>query len=616
LESFFPIIGEAILQLPESAISLRDLQRQLRQNFGLDIPRNTIQTLLLRLRAKGYVVQKDGAVYKNKEVLTKLNFKSMKESVLESHRIFIEGLREHAQRAFAKDWDTTKAQNVILTYLKQHQLLVVASSVHGTVIPTIPAAQQSDLYVIADFVQACQKENPAYLTYLDTLAKGNMLANALYLTDIGSPDIKFRETTLYFDTSFLIFALGYAGEEREQPCRELLELCYAQNASLACFSHTYDEVYGVLDACAHRIRSGQLRDAYGPTIEYFLERRLSDSDIQLIMARLETDLKALRIEVLEKPEYFHALVIDEAALESEIRKRIEYKTDQAARRDVDSISAIYRLRGERTSDKVERCRALFVTTNHDLVNATRKFFIASEGRPVIPLCLTDYDVTNLVWLKNPSLAPNLPFHQLIANAYAALQPSEVLWKKYLEEVTQLEKQGKFTAQDVHLLRYSMDAKHILMDKTLGDEGAFTAGTPAEILEIVQNNIRQVVVSERDEERKHRESAEKALFDTRTAELARKQRIKNLSSLWGRRSAKLCQTIFLCFLVGGAAASLPWSFPDFMSSSIRYSLSGLWTILMGLSLADLWKGQTLRGIVRRIEIRISHFIESTLNSLID
>jgi hypothetical protein len=51
-----------------------------------------------------------------------------------------------------------------------------------------------------------------------------MIADAIFLPDPGNAARKFRGTEVYFDTLFLLNALGYGGEAQREPCIELLNL--------------------------------------------------------------------------------------------------------------------------------------------------------------------------------------------------------------------------------------------------------------------------------------------------------------------------------------------------------------------------------------------------------
>src|SRR5207253_11295203 len=134
---------------------------------------------------------------------------------------------------------------------------------------------------------------------------------------------------------------------------------------------TFDEIRGALDACAIRIRRGQLRDAYGPSMEYFLDKGYTASDIELRLARLEDDIRALRVQVVDKPAYELASQIDEEALGNALANSITYRSQQARDRDADSLSAIARLRrGHRPSISAES-GAAFVSSNLSRARAGR-----------------------------------------------------------------------------------------------------------------------------------------------------------------------------------------------------------------------------------------------------
>jgi hypothetical protein len=70
---------------------------------------------------------------------------------------------------------------------------------------------------------------------------------------------RFQQVTVYFDTPFLLDALGYAGKEIAQPALELLGLIRDLGARLACFGHTVTELQGVLGGIANGLRNPRRR---------------------------------------------------------------------------------------------------------------------------------------------------------------------------------------------------------------------------------------------------------------------------------------------------------------------------------------------------------------------
>ena len=93
-----------------------------------------------------------------------------------------------------------------------------------------------------------------------------------------------------------------------------------------------------------------------PTIEYFLSQGCTVSDIELLIVRLASDLASLRIAVVDRPPFIPKYLIDEQGLEKALQE-IPYHYEKSRNRDVDSMSAIMRLRHGQEFSDVEECRA-------------------------------------------------------------------------------------------------------------------------------------------------------------------------------------------------------------------------------------------------------------------
>jgi len=189
-----------------------------------------------------------------------------------------------------------------------------------------------------------------------------------------------------------------------------------------------------------------------------------------------------------------------------------YKNPKALDRDVDSISAIMRLREEKYYPAIEECKALFVTTNYDLARISRQFYYKESDFHTVCPCLTDGVLTNLLWLKKPTKAPDLPRKRIIADCYAATQPSEHLWNLYLTEIDKLEQDKQVTPDEYYSLRHSLEAKSALMELTYGEEEGFTRGTVQEILELVRSRMQAEVKAKLEYEKKLREETEQKLAE--------------------------------------------------------------------------------------------------------
>lgn len=379
-------------------------------------------------------------------------------------------------------------------------------------------------------------------------------------------------TKVYLDTSVIIYSAGFAGPNRAAPCLELIKLLVDYGAELCCFQNTYDEVCGILDACAARLRTKNLKDAYGPSIEYFIQSRKTSSDVELMIARLPQKLRNFGIAIDQKPPYENKYQIDEQGFEEALENEIHYSNPKARVHDVDCISAIARIRRGRESLFPETSWALFVTTNSALAKITRDVFPPKSSPGFVAYCITDYALGNLLWLKNPIKAPDLPRRRLIADAYAAMQPSEHLWKRYLIEISILEEDGTISADDYYLLRYSMAAKSALMDLTQGDENVFSEGNIQEILEIAKENIKTDLKKELEKEVDKRQSAEKQVASFQELQLIQRNKLHSKANKLAKIVKRTASFLLLVLIIVGIILTFPWNLPHFTTGWLKYLLS--------------------------------------------
>ena len=95
--------------------------------------------------------------------------------------------------------------------------------------------------------------------------------------------------------------------------------------------------------------------------------------------------------------------------------------------------------------------------------------------------------------------------------------------RYVNEVDKLEATGAHSADTVFLLRNSLEARAVAMQLSIGDEDTFTQGTVVEVLEVVQQSIKDESEAELAAEKTRSASLDGELQDTRArAAEARKQ----------------------------------------------------------------------------------------------
>src|ERR1041385_39857 len=603
IENFVPFVGEALRESTDDVVSLTDLQSRIRTHFGLDLPLNPLRQILQRAAKRGFVRRESGVFHRNPERLAGLDFAATRDAVVASYDGFLGAFRDFIRAERGEEWTEARAAEAIHAFLGEQSLKLLYALAENTPL-AVSGSPRTARYLVASFLVKCRQSNPRLFEDFITLVKGNLLASAIYLPDPGRVAQRFRSTRVYLDSTILVYAAGFAGPERQAPCEELLRLLRDYGATLHCFELTYREVRGILDACAARLRENRLRDAYGPTIEWFIESGRSASDIELMGARLPEKLRTLGITVEEPPTREREFQVDEKGFEAALQNAIHYRNPRAREHDVDCISAVAQLRRGRHSHEVESCGALFVTSNFVLAKVARQFFQADAPEGAAALAITDYALGNLLWLKNPTGAPELPQKLLIADSFAALQPPDALWKAYLAEIARLEERGQITFCEFFALRHSLTAKRALMEMTGGDETAFAEGTVAEVLKVAKESLRADLKDEVALERQRREAAESRATEMEQRDKERRERNAARAGTAARAVAKTALVVLFLLLAAGALLTFPWSLPRLRDAWYRYLTTFLLLALFLYTLASMLWGTSVSAIANGLEVRLA------------
>jgi hypothetical protein len=439
---------------------------------------------------------------------------------------------------------------------------------------------------------------------LVTVVKGTMLANVLFLPEAFSGGrARLASIEVYLDTPVVLRALGYAEEQYREPVEELVDLLVGEGAKLRIFEHTLHEVEGVLDGAAVTYRTGEQKDHFpGDIVDYFASKNLSRSDVEMEIAALPGRLEAHAIDVVNTPERNEDIELSEKDLEAALKDGVHYRRHGTMVKDLDSLAAIYRLRGGEARRHVESTGALFVTTNTTLAHVSRLFFAEPFGHRSVPICMSDYSLASIVWLMNPSQASDLPRRQIVAISYAALNPPEDVWRKYLTEIRRLQERGELSEEQVGLLLFSPDARLELMNATDGDADALATGTIAEVLRRAEGAARAEVEEKLKRERVLRErsdSVASAEKDRARAEAARAQRVAarhadRLDARADQLASVISWTAFaaaLLVLLAACAAAAQGLFPSSWSTLVPLG-SGLVFLLALSGVVNLVTGWNL------------------------
>ena len=299
--------------------------------------------------------------------------------------------------------------------------------------------------------------------------------------------------------------------------------------------------------------------------------------------------------------------IGEQIFEKVLDDEISYFNPRARADDINSVRSIYVLRKGTAPTSVERCTAVLVTSNMAFSRAAYEYGKQHEETREVSSVITDFSLANMAWLKAPMGAPSLPIIEVLAFAYAALQPSRELLDKYLVEIDRLQKLSKITERDLQLLRSSAMAHEELMRLTLGDEAALTEETVTAMLQRVSADIKKEEQARVTAEvSAHLRTQEDLAAERQTSRRVQERlywRCRSRARILARIVAALVGILLLAGVLAGPSLESGNTIVGWMISSCSAlaALFALGNLMMGITVKRLYEyvhDQLLTWLIKR------------------
>ena len=535
LEYLRPFILQVLVDHHPDPITNEVISDLIRKQFGLEIPKRTVEIVLKRISRKHAIERKD-RVYRISGELPDPQI-TAKESEARRHiDAVVSGLQQFSQDGVKPISSYEEAVIAICAFLAEFDVTCLRAFLQGTTIPRLEGRHKADIVLVSEYIQYIQRTAPERFDSFLILVQGHMLANALLCPDLQNASRDFQKVTFYLDTPLLVQVLGLEGESRQSALLELIALLTKLRGKVAAFSHSRQELQSVLHGAAAHLDSSSGR---GFIVHEARERGTTKSDLLLLAESIDDKLDEFGIVVEDTPHYDESLQIDETIFEQLLEDELSYYNPRAKEYDINSVRSIYAIRGERSAPSLEKARAVFVTSNSAFARAAWEFGQMHEPSQAVSVVISDFSLTNLAWLKAPMGAPGIPQTQVLAFSYAALKPSNQLLGEFLKEIDKLVSQGSITERDHQLLRSSHRVYPELMHLTLGEPTALTEEIIMHTLDSLTMDIKK---EETDKLREEKEAHLKTL-ETLHSQQARNQGIMSNVYWECHRNAKFWARIF-------------------------------------------------------------------------
>lgn len=348
-------------------------------------------------------------------------------------------------------------------------------------------------YFVGKFILAEHDKKSVLMDYLVELVKGYFVTTALYLQAENNDVTRasFSDVTFFLDTRILLGYLGYKSEQENNSVQEMIKSLQKNGAKLSCFTYNEDEISSILEAYRMSTILGSKGASY--TLEYFDNHGRSAALVEAAQRLFSNRLKDNGITSKSFNEFLHDMnveggtagILDDEAIKNKVTEiKPQYKFSGFSD-DMSAINTVSRIRKGKKLPYIEKCKAVFVTSNNVLVAAVRQYQKINSIDYGFPLAITGDDLCVLAWLKDFESDNNLPQMRLLENVLAAITPSRDLMEAYFSNLDNLRQQGRINDDEVALLRVDLFAKKELMELTYGDKNNVTG----DVIEEIRNRIR-------------------------------------------------------------------------------------------------------------------------------
>lgn len=528
---------------------------KLRSVCGLKFPNRIVQLMLKKVSKKGILTKNNGVYTIVKEKLDKQEDVLAKTGTIKSQLSdLIYNFSEFCSEKYKASLTEEDSLDAFIQFLSKFSISAIRLSISGTAFEVPKKNKDVNLIYVSQYILTIFKTDSKRFEEFEVLLKGNMIANSIVSDTLIDTPQTFKNVVFYLDTPIIVELYGLDGSILEESATELLELVTKIGGKFAVFEHTKQETSSLIYRAAEQYDVPESR-LNNKILENLLETGLSKSDLQLKAEKLSDFLTSKGIKTEEDPDIKTEYCIDEESLSKLMDEHVGQYRENVKRQDIRSVQNIYQLRKNKLSNRLEECRAAFVTNNPNLASAIHAYGRIMSDENNVSAVITDFSLANMAWLKAPLGACDLQKIELLSMAYLSLQPSNELLQKYLTEIEKLQKDESISDSDYFLLTCQVNNSE-LVTYTMGNEDALTKETVMNMLNRIKSKIKGEEAVKHEKTKKELTVTKKELDDSKSELSKIAHKIVWNSKEYANKTLGFIKILMICFIIVGLIPQIP------------------------------------------------------------
>lgn len=492
IDSFWPFVLK-VMPKDKTAQDLSYIQKEVKVNFGLDIPQYSLKIIITRAKRRDFLIQKKRQYRLTDEGENYLDSLEPESEVERRINELLENIKDDMNEQLKLSLTPNEIYDIVLSFIHTNiDSLVEFFNPDSSIIQlTIPRKKDNEYNnVLVNYFEIAKQNKPHLYKTLTDIIYGSVISTVASAKDIAKINKKFGHIQIFLDSNYLFSILGLNFPEFNKPAMELFNLLKLHKFKLRAFDFTIDEMVRVL-----KIYSKE-QHLYIPDIQVnsifssLKSQGYTIEDVREFIMKIED--KIWKIGVNIEPTTIE--LKDYEPSKDEYRSKLsQYKQDQnllAQNHDLAVIEKIREIRGT-LKREIENSEAIFLTSDLKLSNYNFKE-MAHREKATISEVIPDRLLTNILWLKNPTIIEDIPLKSIIAVHSREMFINRKIWKRFYENVKELKEDGSINNKDISMLFYNHHIEEILK---IYDESKIDEITPnfiKEHIDIADNKISEKI----------------------------------------------------------------------------------------------------------------------------
>ena len=449
IDSFLPFVLGAI----KDSSDIKDIQDNLKQNYGMRMPLHVATNVLDRAKGKGYVAYGQKRFQLTSQGSHYLGQLESEAEVERRLNAVINDIGVFFRQNNAPIEDDTVA-DLLYSFISENiQPLIERINPDARVEASFRISGRND-NLLTKYITDAEKQKPDEFHTIQDMVFGSIISVILYTrqaTDLDRLTKRFKNCRAFLDTNYLFSVLGLHPDEFCEPAKELFSLLKRAGFTIKAFDFTLAEMSRVLASYPEQeYRYPQTVNV--DSVYSCLKRHgWTKTKVAELIANLEEVLAKEGISI----EWGTGIDLRtfEPKGDGKLRSLFpQYKliyTTLTQNHDLAAIEMIKHYRGHPVR-QIQHCKALFLTSDNALSRFNYIGMGHKDNRTVSEVIL-DRLLTNILWLRDPS--SKLPIKSILAAHSRNLFVQRRVWERFYDILKTLRQQNKVQDENISTLFY-------------------------------------------------------------------------------------------------------------------------------------------------------------------